>query len=273
MTGSGARVLEMEGRVALVTGSSRGIGLGIAKALVGCGAAVCLTARKEHELDAAVEEIDAAGRVIAVRGSTDDAHHRQLAVARTVREFGRLDVVVNNAATNAQFGPLIEADLDAVRKTIEANTIAPLGWIQEAYAAWMKNHGGSVLNISSVGAFRVGGYAGAYNISKVGVQHLTKQLALELGPRIRVNCLAVGLVRTHFSRALLERGENIIIGKHPMKRLGLPEDIAAAAVFLLSDAASWITGQVLTIDGGGTSLSGVGDTVTELLSFSQSAPS
>jgi 3-oxoacyl-[acyl-carrier protein] reductase len=204
---------------------------------------------------------------MAVRGSTADAEHRRAAVDETIATFGSLDVLVNNAATNKQFGPLVDGDLDAVRGTIDANTMAPLGWVQEAWRAWMQDHGGSILNISSVGAFRVGGFVGAYNISKAGLEHLTRQLALELAPTVRVNGLSLGLVRTHFSRALLENGEDAIIAAHPMKRLGLPEDIAAAAMFLLSDEASWVTGQVLVVDGGGTSLGSVGDVVTTHLPF------
>src|SRR5579875_812729 len=142
-----------EGKVALVTGATRGIGLGIARELVRRGASVCITARKPDELERAVGELDpdGNGRAISARGSADDAEHQQAAVAQTIETFGGLDLLVNNAAVNPQFGPLVDADLGAVRKIFEVNVVSVLAWTQQAWHARLKEHGGAVLNVASVG--------------------------------------------------------------------------------------------------------------------------
>lgn len=245
---------QFEGCGALVTGATRGIGRGIAEALLARGARVVITARKQGELDAAVRDLDPAGdgRVLAARGSADDEEHQAEAVALAVERFGRLDVLVNNAAVNPQYGPLMDADLGAVRKVLEVNVTAVLGWTQQAWRAWMAEHGGVVLNVASVGGLRAGAPIGAYNVSKAALIHLTRQLAVEMGPRVRVNAVAPAVVKTQFARALYEGREDEVAQAYPMRRLGLPEDVAEAAVFLLGDAASWITGETLVVDGGVT---------------------
>jgi NAD(P)-dependent dehydrogenase (short-subunit alcohol dehydrogenase family) len=250
---------DFSGRTALVTGATRGIGFGIARELVDRGATVCITARKPDELERAIAELDpdGTGRAIAARGSADDAEHQEAAVAATMAAFGRLDYLVNNAAVNPHFGPLVEADLGAVRKIFEVNVIATLAWTQQAYRAWQRDNGGAILNVASVGGVIAGAPIGAYNASKAALIHLTRQLAGELGPAVRINGIAPAVVKTDFAKALYEADEQGTANRYPMKRLGTPTDTAKLAAFLLSDDASWITGQTVVIDGGITSNGGV----------------
>ncbi|MCF2526804.1 SDR family oxidoreductase [Yinghuangia soli] len=250
--------VDFTGKTALVTGASRGIGLGIAAELAACGANVVLTARKKEALDEAVAQLGGPGRAIAVAGKADDPEHRAEAVAAAVETFGSLDVLVNNAGINPHFGPLIEADLSAVRKIFEVNTVGALGWTQAAYTAWMREHGGSVLNVASIGGIVAGPFIGAYNVSKAALIHMTRQLAAELGPAVRVNAVAPAVVKTRFAEALYEGREEEAASAYPMKRLGVPEDVAKAAAYLLSDDASWITGETLVVDGGISLAGGVG---------------
>jgi NAD(P)-dependent dehydrogenase (short-subunit alcohol dehydrogenase family) len=249
---------DFTGRTALVTGATRGIGLGIAAELVSRGASVCITARKPDELDHAVAELDpdGTGRAISARGSADDADHQQAAVDATMSAFGRLDFMVNNAAVNPHFGPLVDADLGAVRKIFEVNVVATLAWTQLAWRAWQRDNGGAVLNVASVGGVIAGAPIGAYNASKAALIHLTRQLAGELGPQVRVNGIAPAVVKTDFARALYEHDETGLAERYPMRRLGMPNDTSKLAAFLLSDDASWITGQTVVIDGGITSRGG-----------------
>jgi NAD(P)-dependent dehydrogenase (short-subunit alcohol dehydrogenase family) len=180
-------------------------------------------------------------------GNEDDAAE---CVNATIERFGSIDILVNNAATNPYFGPIVDIDLSRARKTVLVNQEAVLHWTQLVWRAHMRDNGGSVLNISSIGGLAVEPGIGWYNVTKAAVAHLTKQMAGELGPAVRVNALAPGLVRTEFARALWETAGEQIARRLPLKRLGEPEDIANAALFLVSDAASWITGHVLVIDGG-----------------------
>ncbi|MFP5218110.1 MAG: SDR family oxidoreductase [Actinomycetes bacterium] len=246
---------DFAGRVALVTGATRGIGFGIAQELVSRGARVVITARKPDELERAVDELDPRGDgvALAARGSADDVEHQAAAVALAVEELGRLDHLVNNAAVNPQYGPLVDADLGAVRKVFEVNVVAVLGWLQAAARAGLGRHdGASVLNVASVGGLRAGAPIGAYNASKAAVIHLTRQLAAELGPAVRVNAIAPAVVKTDFAKALYEGREDDVAAAYPMKRLGVPADTSKAAAFLLSGDASWITGETLVVDGGVT---------------------
>lgn len=245
---------DFTGRTALITGGTRGIGLGIATELVARGANVVITARKPDELDAAVAELDpdGTGRALAVRGSADDDAHQADAVAQAVERYGRLDCLVPNAAVNPQYGPLVDADLGAVRKVFEVNVTAVLGWVQQAWRQSMSSSGGSVLVVASVGGLRTGSPIGAYNASKAAVIHLVRQLGAEMGPTVRVNAIAPAVVKTTFATALYEGREDEVAAAYPMKRLGVPEDTAKAAAFLLSDDASWITGETLVVDGGVT---------------------
>jgi NAD(P)-dependent dehydrogenase (short-subunit alcohol dehydrogenase family) len=244
----------LDGKVALVTGGSKGIGLGIARAFVAAGARVMITARKAEGLEQAVAEIagGASGGDIAWcaanAGSLEDA---EKAVAAVLERFGRLDVLVNNAATNPYAGPTIDVDLPRWDKTFQVNLRGPLVWTQVAWRARMKEHGGVVVNISSVGGLATNRILGVYDVTKAALIHLTKQLAAELAPGVRVNAIAPGLVRTDFARALWEDGRGEQVARaYPLGRLGEPADVAGAALFLAADTGSWITGQTIVMDGG-----------------------
>ena len=237
-------------RSALITGGSRGIGLAIARALLGDGYRLCLVARKADQLASAAADLRGSDRVITVAGSSDDPAHREQAVAATVAAFGRLDVLVNNAGTNPQFGPMVDIDLRAVEKTFAVNVLAVMGWVQQAWHAAMSEHGGVVLNVASLGGIRPTPDIGAYNVSKAALIHLTKQLAIELGPKVRVNAIAPAVVKTRFAAALYEGREPEVAARYPLQRLGEPEDVAELARFLASDRSSWMTGETVVLDGG-----------------------
>jgi NAD(P)-dependent dehydrogenase (short-subunit alcohol dehydrogenase family) len=247
----------LEGRVAVVTGASRGIGLAIAHRLVEEGARVCITARKPETLALAVEELGGTDRAIFVAGKADDVAHQADAVARTIDAFGRLDVLVNNTGINPVAGPLIEADLGAGVKIVGVNCLGTLSWVQTAHRAWMAEHGGSVINVSSVAGLKPAPGIGLYGASKAMLNHLTQGLALELAPSIRVNAVAPAVVRTQFGMPLYEGKEDEVVAAYPLGRLGEPADIAAAVAFLASDDAAWVTGQILVADGGLTMTGGV----------------
>jgi len=243
--------LRLDGKVALVTGGSRGIGKAIATRFAESGAHVMLVSRKAEALaDAAASMEGLPGDVAWHAANVGDPDAARRGVDATVERFGSLDVLVNNAATNPYFGPVVEIDLARADKTVQVNLEAALVWTQCAWRASMAEHGGSVINLSSIGGLSVEHGIGWYNVTKAALVHLTRQLASELGPAVRVNALAPGLVRTDFARALWERGGDAVAGRLPMKRLGEPDDIAKAALFLASEAASWITGHVLVVDGG-----------------------
>jgi 3-oxoacyl-[acyl-carrier protein] reductase len=250
---------DFKGKAAIVTGATRGIGFGIAAELVSRGGSVCITARKPDELAAAVAALDAdgSGRAISAQGSADNPEHQQATVAAAIAAFGRVDYLVNNAAVNPYFGPLIDADLGAVRKIFEVNVIAALAWSQLAWTSSMKDNGGAILNVASIGGLVPGPFLGAYNASKAALIHMTRQLAQEMGPTVRVNGIAPAVVKTDFARALYENDEQAVANRYPLKRLGVPSDTSKLASFLLSDDASWITGQTVVIDGGIMTAGGV----------------
>lgn len=240
--------IRFDGKVALVTGSSRGIGLAIAAELAASGARVMLSSRKPEALEAAAATID--GEVAWFAANAGEPEQAEACIAATMERFGAVDLLVNNAATNPYMGPTIDIDLPRLDKTIAVNWRAPLYWSHLAWHASMQANGGSILNVASVGGLSVESSIGAYNATKAALLHLTRTLAAELAPGVRVNAIAPGLVKTDMARALWEPNEPAMAKVMPLARLGEPEDIARASAFLLSDAASWITGSTLVIDGG-----------------------
>jgi NAD(P)-dependent dehydrogenase (short-subunit alcohol dehydrogenase family) len=244
--------IRMDGRVALVTGGSKGIGKAIAARFVGAGADVLITSRKAEGLANAADELTAlgGGRVEWFAANAGDAEQSAACVAAVMERFGRVDVLVNNAATNPYYGPMLGISAAQADKTVGVNQFGYITWTKLVWDAWMAEHGGAVLNISSVGGLSVEDNIGYYNVTKAAVLHLTKQLAAELAPKVRVNAIAPGLVKTDMAKALWEPNEERIASRMPLHRLGEPDDIGRAALFLCSDAASWITGAHLVIDGG-----------------------
>ncbi|MFC8452211.1 SDR family oxidoreductase [Kitasatospora sp. NPDC057223] len=245
-------VHSFKGQVAVVTGASRGIGLGIARELVARGAKVCITARGAEALAEAVQDLGGPEVAIAVAGKADDPAHQEEAVARTVEAFGRLDHLVNNTGINPAYGPVLDTEEGIAAKILAVNVLAPLAWTRRAHAAWMGEHGGSVVNVASIAGIRASRGIGMYGVSKAALMRLTVELAAELGPGIRVNAVAPAVVKTKFAEALYEGREEQVAAAYPLGRLGMPEDVAGAVAFLLSADAAWITGQTLVVDGGVT---------------------
>lgn len=240
----------LDGKVAVVTGASRGIGLAVAQRLLAEGARVCVTARKADALDEAAAELGDARSVLAVAGKAHDPSHQAETVARVLDTFGRLDLLINNAGTNPVFGPLMDLELTAAAKILEVNLLATLAWTQHAYHAYLRENGGAVVNMASISGVSSSPGVGMYGASKAAMINLTRQLAVELGPSIRVNAVAPGVVKTRFARALYEGHEEEVASHYPLRRLGVPGDVASAVAFLASDDAAWITGQTIVIDGG-----------------------
>jgi NAD(P)-dependent dehydrogenase (short-subunit alcohol dehydrogenase family) len=245
----------LESRVALVTGGSRGLGLAIAAGLVRHGATVVLSARKEPELEVAAAGLESirAGSATYVASHAGRPDEIESLVARVMERHGRVDLLVNNAGTNPYFGPLLDADAGAWDKTFEVNLRGYFLLTQACWRAWMRDHGGAVLNVASTAGVRPAPMMGIYGITKAAVIMLTRQLASELGGTVRVNCVAPGVFRTRFAQtlwsnpAIMER----VLARNPTGRIGEPDELAGTAVYLLSDAARYVNGQVIVVDGGG----------------------
>ncbi|MFI1735429.1 SDR family oxidoreductase [Streptomyces acidicola] len=244
-----AQLPEPSGKVALITGASRGIGYGVAEALVRRGDCVCITGRNEDALKEAVERLGA-DRVIGVPGKAHDEAHQAVAVERAMEAFGRVDFLVNNAGTNPVFGPIADLDLNVARKVFETNVVSALGFAQKTWHAWQKDNGGAIVNIASITGVSASPFIGAYGISKAAMINLTLQLAHEYAPKARVNAIAPAVVKTRFAQALYEGREAETAASYPLGRLGVPSDIGGAAAFLTSEQSDWITGQTLVVDGG-----------------------
>jgi NAD(P)-dependent dehydrogenase (short-subunit alcohol dehydrogenase family) len=240
--------LRLDGKAAIVTGGSKGIGKGIAKAFADSGANVVITARKPETLESAAEELG--DNVSWVAGHTGRPEDGQRVIDTCIERYGSCDVLVNNAATNPHAGRTIDVPLSMWDKTHEVNLRGPLAWTQLAWTTWMEQHGGCIINIASVGGFKTSNNLGVYAIFKAGLIHMTKQLASELGPGVRVNCIAPGLIRTDFARILWEgdRGREVA-SRLPLERLGEPSDIGACALWVAA-GAPWLTGQTIALDGG-----------------------
>ena len=242
-----------EGRTALVTGGSRGIGLGIAQSLVDRGAKVVLTARKPEALAEAVEQLGGSDVAVAVAGNAGDAEHRAAAVRTAIDTFGSLDVLVGNVGINPVYGPMMDLDLGAFRKILDTNVVSVLDLVQQAWRAWMSEHGGSVLFVASVAGLRSSPMIGGYGVSKAALDQLTRTLAVELAPRIRVNAVAPGGVATgipfppHVSEAGQARLQPF---QASIPTLATAEQLAASITFLLSDDGVNLNGVVLPSDGG-----------------------
>ncbi|WP_329341577.1 SDR family oxidoreductase [Streptomyces sp. NBC_00663] len=248
---------ELSGKVALVTGASRGIGYGVAEALIARGDRVVITGRNEDALKEAVEQLGA-DRVIGVAGKAHDEAHQAVAVERAMEAFGRVDFLVNNAGTNPVFGPIADLDLNVARKVFETNVISALGFAQKTWHAWQKENGGAIVNIASVAGISPSPFIAAYGISKAAMINLTQQLAHEFAPKVRVNAIAPAVVKTKFAQALYEGREEEAAAAYPLARLGVPSDIGGAAEFLTSEQSAWVTGQTLVVDGGIFLNAGVG---------------
>jgi len=240
----------LDGKTALVTGGSKGIGKAIAKGFADAGANVMITSRKAEVCESAAEEIG--GGCAWEAGNVGDPEHMERAIDRTIEVFGGVDILVNNAATNPYAGPMIDADLPRWKKTIDVNMTAPFLWTQMVWQKYQKENGGVILNISSVGGLETNPMLGVYDVTKAGLIHMTKQFAAELAPQVRVNAICPGLIKTDFARMLWEGDAgDMVAQQYPLKRLGEVEDIAAAALYLAADSGSWITGQAIVLDGGG----------------------
>lgn len=243
----------MAGKTALVTGASRGIGKAVAFALAARGANVVVSSRKQESLDAVAGEIRAAhpdAGVLPYAAHVAHAEEATACVDAAVARFGSLDMLVNNAGTNPYFGPMVEIDPTRAEKTLQINELSTVYWTQAAWRGGMSENGGTIVNIASIGGLATEPGIGFYNATKASVLHLTRQFAFELAPKVRVNAVAPGIVRTKLAQALWEGNEEQLDEALPLGRIGEPEDIANAVSFLAGDESSWMTGQSIVVDGG-----------------------
>ncbi len=244
----------LDGKVAVVTGGSRGIGKAIAIGLAEQGARLALASRKQEALDGVAEEIrKTGGECLAMACHVGKPDQIKIFIDKVVETYGSVDILVNNAATNPYFGPIIDASEEAWNKTLDVNLKGPFLMTQAAARIMMQKGGGSIINVSSVGAFKANPMQGIYGVTKAGMVNMTKTFAQELAlVNIRVNAICPGLTNTKFSEVLIETKEiyDFALQKIPVKRHAEPSEIVGAALFLASDAASYVTGSCITVDGG-----------------------
>jgi NAD(P)-dependent dehydrogenase (short-subunit alcohol dehydrogenase family) len=240
--------MDLSGKTAIVTGASRGIGRATAAALVAAGANVVMTSRNQDAADAAAAPLGARAAGFAAHAADEEAAHACVEFA--IERFGSLDILVNNAATNPAYGPVVEQDRSRFMKTLEVNVWAPQMWAKQVWEQWMRDHGGVIVNVASLGGLIVGPEIGTYNTSKAALIHLTRHLARELAPRVRANAIAPGVVKTRMAEALWKEQEEAVVAHTALGRIAEPADIADVVLFLASDGARWITGETLVVDGG-----------------------
>jgi NAD(P)-dependent dehydrogenase (short-subunit alcohol dehydrogenase family) len=251
-------LFDLTGKVAVVTGSSRGIGRAIAERMAEQGARVVISSRKLQPCEEVANALNAkhgAGRAIAVAANISSKNDLRGLVDTAMQAFGRIDILVCNAASNPYYGPMSGIEDDQFRKVLENNVIANHWLIQMVLPQMVERKDGAVVIVSSIGGLRGSPVIGAYNISKAADFQLARNLAVEYGPHnIRVNCIAPGLIRTDFARALWENPDTLkrATSTTPLRRIGEPDEIAGAAVYLASAAGSFITGQSIVVDGGAT---------------------
>lgn len=248
---------DLTGKGAVITGSSRGIGLAIAEALAARGANVVISSRKAPACEEAAAAINARGqgRAFAIPANIGDKAQVEALIAGSIEAMGRIDIMVCNAATNPHYGPMGTISDEAFAKTLHNNVIANHWLCQMAGEGMLARGEGSIIIVGSIGGYRGSPVIGAYNVTKAADFQLARNLAVEWGAKgVRVNCIAPGLVRTDFARALWEDPQNLAaaLAFTPMGRIGEPEDIAGAAVFLASPASRYMTGQTIVVDGGAT---------------------
>ena len=251
-------LFDLTGKVAIVTGSSRGIGRAIADALADQGARVVISSRKVEACVAAAEAINARhgeARAVVVPANISHKEELQHLVDETHSQLGTVDILVCNAASNPYYGPMGGISDEQFRKILDNNIVSNHWLIQMVAPDMIERKAGSIIIVSSIGGLKASPVIGAYNISKAADFQLARNLAAEFGPhQVRVNCIAPGLIRTDFARALWENPPTLklVTDLTPMKRIGEPEEIAGAAVFLASDASTFMTGQAIVVDGGST---------------------
>jgi len=250
-------LFSLEGRTAVITGSSRGIGRAIAEEFAAHGANVVISSRKAPACEDVAEAINArgAGKAIAVPASISEKAELEALVAKTREAFGGVDICVCNAATNPQYGPIGEITDEQFRKILDNNILSNHWLMQMALPDMIERGQGAMIIVSSIGGLRGSSTIGAYNVSKAADFQLARNYAVEYGQHnVRTNCIAPGLIRTDFAKALWQNpeAEKAFNTSHPMRRMGDPRDLAGTAVFLASDAAAYVNGQMIVVDGGST---------------------
>ena len=250
-------LFDLTGKVAIITGSSRGIGRAIAERMADHGAKVVISSRKAGPCDEVAAEINAAhpGHAIAIPANISSKADLQRLVDETRKAFGKIDILVCNAASNPYYGPMIGIEDDQFRKILENNVIANHWMVQMVAPEMVARKDGAIIIVSSIGGLRGSPVIGAYNISKAADFQLARNLAVDLGPdNVRVNCIAPGLIKTDFAKALWDNPDTLkrATSGSPLRRIGEANEIAGAAVFLASAAGTFMTGQAIVIDGGAT---------------------